>query len=43
MYVYRRVCMYIGVYVCISVRCFQNTKTIPTGLSDCHKMVVTVL
>ena len=33
----------IDLFITNSVHCFQNTKTISTGLSDCHKMVVTVL
>ena len=33
----------IDLFITNSVHSFQNTKTISTGLSDCHQMVVTVL
>lgn len=33
----------IDLFITNHARCFQNTQTISTGLSDFHKMVVTVL
>lgn len=33
----------IDLFITNCCRCFQNTKTVSTGLSDCHKMIVTVM
>ena len=33
----------VDLFLTNCVRCFQNTKAITTGISDCHKMIITVL